>query len=282
MADIFQIIQYPFMQNAIISIALISIVAGIVGTFIVVRRMVFISGGITHASFGGLGIAYYFGFPPLGGAFVFAVATSLCIEFLGKGQRLRPDSAIAVLWSLGMSIGVLFMFLSPGYAPNLMGFMFGDVLTVNYIDIALLAMISCALLILVTVFYRPLLYVAFDAEFARVSGWRVNLINSLISVAVAVSIVMAIKVVGIILVLSLFTLPQAIANLWVKDLKWIMALSTLIGLSVGLFGLTMSYLFDLPTGALITAALTATYLLLRLIFYITRNTHVNKSSYEKN
>lgn len=265
MENILGALHYPFIVNALLAIFLISIVSGIVGTLVVVRRMVFVTGGITHASFGGIGIAYYLGLPPVGGAMLFAVATALSVEWLGRRGRMRVDSAIAVLWSLGMSVGVLFMFITPGYTPNLLGFMFGDILTVSDLDIAMLAVVAALLLPCVIAFYRPLMYVSFDQDFARVSGWNVNLINACVSVAASIAIVMAIKVVGIILLLSLFTLPQAIAGVFCKRLSSMMTVSAVVGFAAGLGGLSAAYAFNLPTGAVIAIGLAIIYLLVRIL-----------------
>ncbi|MDO4461587.1 MAG: metal ABC transporter permease [Bacteroidia bacterium] len=248
-------LQFGFMQNALLGVVLISIIAGIIGTVIVVRRKVFVAGGITHASFGGIGIAYYLGINPLIGAFLFAVTTALSIDMLEKKSKIRPDSAIAMLWSLGMAIGLIFMFLSPGYSANLMGFMFGDILSISTSDLIGSACIAGALSLLVIFYYRPLLYVSFSPDFARLSGLRVGLIESVISIFTALGIVVAIKAVGIVLVLSLFTIPQAISGIFTHNMKNIFIFSILVAMAAGLVGLMASYYIDLPAGAVITATL---------------------------
>ncbi|MCQ2226910.1 MAG: metal ABC transporter permease [Bacteroidales bacterium] len=258
------IFTYQFMTNAILSMIFLSIVAGIVGTYIVVRRMVFVAGGITHASFGGIGIACYLGMPPLIGALLFAVLTAVGIETLGDKGKVRPDSAIAMLWSLGMAIGVLFMFMTPGYSSNLMGFMFGDVLAVSSADVIASAVAAFTLVIVAVIFRRPILYVAFSPSFASLTRWHVRAISILMSIAVAVSLVMAIKAVGIILVLSLFTIPQSISNLFVKNMGHMMILSSIIALIGSLSGLAVAFVFDLPAGAAITAFLTIAFLIVKL------------------
>ena len=259
------ILQLGFAQNALLSMLFTSVIAGIVGSYIVVRRMVFVAGGITHASFGGIGMAYYLGFNPTAGAIVFAVATALGIDVLNRHGKIREDSAIAMLWSLGMAVGVIFMFLTPGYAPNLMGFMFGDVLSVSHADVAATAMAAIMVTALATIFYRPLLYVAYDASFAKISGWPTGLISATASALTALSIVLTIKSVGIILVLSVFTIPQAIAGLYVRHLWQLMLLSSLIALAGCLCGLLLSFSLDLPAGAMITALLSASLLIIKLI-----------------
>jgi zinc transport system permease protein len=259
-----EIFEYTFVSNAVILMLLLSVVAGIVGSYIVVRRMVFVSGGVTHASFGGIGMAYYFGVSPLVGALVFAVATALGIELLGQRGKVREDSAIAMLWSLGMSIGVIFMFLTPGYTSNLMGFMFGDVLAVSHDDIyAMLAMALLTIAVAV-VFYRPMMYVAFSPSFAKLMNWNVRLISLSMSVMVAVAIVLAIKAVGIILVLSLFTIPQTIANIYVKSFGRMMVISVVIAILANSVGLLTAFVFDLPVGAVVTALLSGVLLVVKI------------------
>jgi zinc transport system permease protein len=259
-----EIFEYTFVSNAVILMLLLSVVAGIVGSYIVVRRMVFVSGGVTHASFGGIGMAYYFGVSPLVGALVFAVATALGIELLGQRGKVREDSAIAMLWSLGMSIGVIFMFLTPGYTSNLMGFMFGDVLAVSRDDIyAMLAMALLTIAVAV-VFYRPMMYVAFSPSFAKLMNWNVRLISLSMSVMVAVAIVLAIKAVGIILVLSLFTIPQTIANIYVKSFGRMMVISVVIAILANSVGLLTAFVFDLPVGAVVTALLSGVLLVVKI------------------
>lgn len=259
-----EIFEYSFVSNAVILMLLLSVVAGIVGSYIVVRRMVFVSGGVTHASFGGIGMAYYFGVSPLVGALVFAVATALGIELLGQRGKVREDSAIAMLWSLGMSIGVIFMFLTPGYTSNLMGFMFGDVLAVSHDDIyAMLAMALLTIAVAV-VFYRPMMYVAFSPSFAKLMNWNVRLISLSMSVMVAVAIVLAIKAVGIILVLSLFTIPQTIANIYVKSFGRMMVISVVIAILANSVGLLTAFVFDLPVGAVVTALLSGVLLVVKI------------------
>lgn len=162
--------EYGFLQHAMAAAVLSGIVCGIIGTYIVARRMVFLSGGITHASFGGIGIAYYFGLNPILGALVFAVMSSLGIEWGARKGKIREDSAIGMVWSFGMAVGVIFVYLTPGYAPNLMSFLFGNILTVTTADIVALGCLVAVLLLLAFCFLRTVMYVAFDAQFARSRG----------------------------------------------------------------------------------------------------------------
>lgn len=261
-------LEYDFMRNAVFAMFLLSVIAGIVGTYIVVRRMVFVAGGITHASFGGIGIAYYLGVSPIVGALVFAVLTALGAECLGGKARVRTDSAIAMLWSLGMAVGVIFMFLTPGYAPNLMGFMFGDILAVSDVDVVSLLIMALIVICGALLFYRPIMYTSFSPAYARIAGWRVRLISALMSVVVAVAIVLSIKAVGIVLILSMFTIPQSIANFFVGRLNRMMILSTIISVVGGMAGLAIAVMLNLPVGAVVTAFLVILLIIIRLIIKI--------------
>ncbi len=261
-----ELFQYEFAQNALVAMILLSIAAGVVGTYIVVRRMVFVAGGITHASFGGIGIAYFLGLSPTLGAMIFAVLTALGVEALGTKGKVRADSAIAIFWSFGMAIGLIFMFLTPGYAPNLMGFMFGDALTISRGDVLAVAILTLIVVVCALIFYRPIMYVSFAPDYAQLVGWRVRLIEGLMSVVVALAIVLSIKAVGVVMVLSLFTLPQAIANIFTKNLGQMMILSGSIAVVASIVGLALSFVTDLPIGPVVTAILTLAFGVIRLIF----------------
>ncbi len=264
MNDILSLLSFDFFRNALLAATLTSVIAGIVGSYIVARRSVFISGGITHASFGGMGIAYFFGFPPFMGAALFAIGSSLGIEWASRKAGIREDSAIAILWSLGMAIGIIFLFLTPGYTPNLMGFLFGDILTVKISDLIGLLIASIIIIALVSIFYEAILSTAFDSEFASTSGLPVTVVRYSASVVIAITIVLSIKVMGIILVLSLFTIPPTAANLFSKNLKSIMFGSVIISLAGSICGLIIAYYFDLPSGATIIFTLTGFYIILRI------------------
>lgn len=171
------ILNYTFFQNALWAILLISITSAIIGTYIVARRMLFITGGITHASFGGLGVGYYLGINPTLSALVFAILSALGVEWLSRGKSVREDSAIAVVWALGMAIGIIFIFMTPGYTPGLTEFLFGNILTITRTDIFIFAAFA-ALLILYTVLqYKTIVYTAFDADFAHTRGIKTRLVN---------------------------------------------------------------------------------------------------------
>lgn len=247
----FDLLKYDFFQNAMLSTLLISISCGLVGTYIVAKRMVFISGGITHASFGGLGLAYYLGISPMFGATVFSILSALGILFLSESKKLREDSLIGIFWSAGMAIGILFIYLTPGYAPNLMSYLFGNILTVTR-DQIIMSVVLCLLIILFFArFYRPLFYIAFDKEYSKTHHVHVNIIDVSITLIIALCIVLCLKLAGIILVISYLTIPQAIASLYYKNFKQLLIASALISTIGSLLGLFVAAELNIPTGATI-------------------------------
>ncbi len=263
MDTIIDLFRYDFFLNAFWASFFAAITCGIVGTYIVARRIVFISGGITHASFGGIGIGYFMGINPLLGAALFSVFSGLGIQYFTRKGRLREDSSIASWWSLGMAVGIIFIYLTPGYAPNLMSYLFGSILTVSTSELWLMAALSVVLLLFFGLFYRAILYTAFNEEFAKTTGLPVNLINYLVISLIALTIVMNIRVVGIILIMSLLTLPQATANLFTHDFRHMMLYS--IGFAfIGSFsGLLFSFYADIPSGASIIFTLVLLFAILK-------------------
>ena len=267
--DFLHLFKYGFIQQAFLAAVLMSVTCGIIGTYIVSRRMVFISGGITHASFGGVGIGYYFGFSPLAGAAAFAVVAALTTEHLTRKKILRNDSIIAIMWSLGMALGIIFVYLTPGYAPNLMSFLFGSIITVTKSDLWLMLALAVIVIIFFTLFYRPILYIAFDEQFARTRRIPVMLLNYMIIILVALTIVLSIRIAGIILVLSILTIPPNISNIFTNRFSHIMVGSIIFGLLASSLGLFISYFLDIPSGATIIFTLVVMYLAARLIKVVT-------------
>ena len=266
--EILQLFEYGFFRNAFSAAFLMSVCCGIIGTYIVTRRMVFISGGITHASFGGVGIGYFLGFPPLAGAAIFAVLAALTTENLTRRKILRNDSIIAITWSLGMAVGIIFIYLTPGYAPNLMSYLFGSIITVSLTDLVLMASLTITVSIFFLVSYRTILYISFDEQFAKTRGIPVMLMNYLLITLVALTIVLSIRIAGIILVLSLLTIPQNTANLFTKTFGKIIIGSIIVGFLASVIGLYVSYLLNIPSGATIIFTLVVIYLLGRVIKFV--------------
>lgn len=247
----FEFLKYDFFLNAFISTLLISISCGLVGTYIVAKRMVFISGGITHASFGGLGFSYFIGLSPIYGATVFSIISALSILYLSEHKKIREDSLIGIFWSAGMAIGVLFIYLTPGYAPNLMSYLFGNILTVTREQIYMSGILCLIILAFFAVFYRPLFYIAFDKEYSRTHNIRVNGIDTGIMLIIALCVVVCMKLAGIILVISYLTIPQAIAGLFYKNFKEQLVASSIISCIGSVAGLFISAMLDTPSGATI-------------------------------
>jgi zinc transport system permease protein len=251
MGTIIELFKYDFFVNAFLASLLAAISCGIVGTYIVSRRIVFISGGITHASFGGIGMGYYLGINPLIGAGIFSVLSGMGIQLFSSKGKVREDSSIAIWWSLGMAIGIIFVYLTPGYAPNLMSYLFGSILTVSMGEIGLMAALSFVIILFFTLFYRTILYISFDEDFARTSDLPVNLFNYLLMILISLTIVLNIRVVGIILILSLLTIPQATANVLTREFGRMMFYSVGFAFVASFVGLLISYFADIPSGATI-------------------------------
>src|SRR5690554_4345712 len=249
--NILELFDYAFFRNAIIGSLFASIACGIIGTYVVSRRLVFISGGITHASFGGLGIGFYFSLPPILSAMVFSILSAFGIQWLSRKQGVREDSAIAVFWSLGMAIGIVLTFLTPGYAPNLSEYLFGNILTITRTDIISLVILSALLLLFFILFIHDIVSVSFDTEFAKTRRINTQFIEYVMMFFIAVTIVLSIRLVGIVLLMSLITIPQMTANLLTVNYSKIISLSILFSFVGCIAGLFLSYYLNVPSGAFI-------------------------------
>jgi len=243
------LLQYTFFQHALLGSLLASIVCGIIGTYIVTRRLVFISGGLTHASFGGIGIGLYAGISPILSAAIFAVLSAFGVEWLSKRKDMREDSAIAVFWTFGMALGIIFTYLSPAFAPDLSAYLFGNILTITTGDIILLAVLTVIVSIFFYLYIHPIISIAFDREFARSQGIPVHLFEYLLMMFIALVIVACLRMVGIVLVISLLTIPQMTANIFTHRFQRIIWLSIGIGYASCLGGLFISYFLNVPSGA---------------------------------
>jgi zinc transport system permease protein len=264
-----ELLNYSFFVNALLSAVFISVICGMVGTYIVSKRIVFISGGITHTSFGGIGLGYFLGINPLLGAAVFSVLSAMGIEFLSRKIEVRQDSAIAIMWSFGMAVGIMFIFLSPGYAPNLMSYLFGSILTVSNLELFLIIVLSMLVTIFFILFYKAILYITFDEEFASTKQLPVNFFNYFMLVVVALTIVASIKIAGVILVISLLTIPQAISNIYFKEFKKIIFSSIITGIIATIGGLLLSFYIDVPSGATIILFLVILFFAAKGFSYLT-------------
>lgn len=261
------LLQYSFFQNALWGSLLTAIACGIVGTYIVSRRLVFISGGITHASFGGLGLGFYLGTNPILMAMLFSVLSAFGVEWVSKTQNVREDSAIAGIWSLGMALGVIFIFLTPGYAPNLSAYLFGNILTIATSDIIWIASLVGILIVFFGLFLHTIVYVAFDRDFAVTQHLPVKWVEYVMMCFIAMTIVLSIRLVGIMLLMSLLTLPQITVNLFTSDFKKIIWGSIAIGFAGCVAGLVLSYYLNVPSGAFIILVLVVLFLVVKAIKY---------------
>lgn len=247
------------MLNALLGIIIISVITALIGTYIVTRRMLFISGGITHACFGGLGLGYYLGVSPVAMAGLFAVGGSLTVDWLSR-RRVRRDSAIAVVWALGMSLGILFIFLTSGYVPELNSFLFGNVLTISGTDNAIFAGFTALIVLFYLLFYRRIVAVSFDEDFARTRGLPVAFINMIMTVFTAIAIVLTIRMIGIMLLMSLLALPQMTAEIFTRRYLPLMCASGVIALLGGAGGLAIAWFISVPASAAIVLLLTLFYI----------------------
>ncbi len=271
-----EIFQYQFLAHAALACLLCGIACGIIGTYVVCRRLVFLSGGITHASFGGIGMAYYFGANPLLGALIFAILSAWGIETFTSRKQIREDSAIGLIWSLGMAIGIIFIYLTPGYAPNLMSFLFGNILSVTSTDIIWMAIVDALILLIFATMYRPILYVAFDREYARSQNFPTRIVSYLMATLVAITIVISIRVVGIVLLISLLTIPAVIGNLISKSFNRILIYGSVIAALSAFAGLYISYKTNIPSGASTIFVLTLTLIAVKTTTFV-RNKRSLKS-----
>ncbi len=263
-----------FFRHAVIGLLIISVASAVIGTYIVTRRLVAISGGITHACFGGLGIGYFFGISPILMATVVAIASALGVEWLAQRHRVREDSAIAVVWALGMAIGIIFVFLTPGAVPELNNFLFGNVLTITRADLWLFAIYTALVAAFFLCFHRQVVACAFDPDFARVIGLRVRLINYTMVVIVAVGIVLTIRLVGVMLLMSMLALPQMIAETRCKRFYSLMWGSILVAVACCMTGLWLGTLIDVPCSALIVMVMVGLY----IIAFFTRHISFTKTA----
>jgi ABC-type Mn2+/Zn2+ transport systems, permease components len=257
------IFQYGFIIKGLLGAIFASITAGLAGTYVVSKRMVFLSGGITHASFGGIGIGYFLGINPVLGAAVFGILSALGVEYLSVKQRIREDSAIGILWAFGMAIGIIFIYLTPGYTPNLMSYLFGSILTVSRADIIALGIMSAILILYFGIFYRTILYISFDEVFARTYSSYVDIFKYITTSLIALTIVLNIRMAGVVLVISLLTIPPNIAMLFTRVYFKIVIWSVLAGFVGTATGYAISYYAGIPVGATIIFTLVVLWVMVK-------------------
>jgi zinc transport system permease protein len=260
-----ELLSYDFMRSALAAGIAAAVLCGIVGIYVILNRIVFISDGIAHAAFGGIGLGYFLGIDPLVFGVFSAVATALGIGMISSRTRVTEDTAIGVFLATGMALGIVFMSLARGYARDLYGYLFGNILSVTWQDVAIIVGLTIAVLILVALLYKEFLVMSFDPTYGEAVGIPVRRMKLLLLCMVAFSVVMLIKIVGIILVIALLTIPGAISRQHVKGLPGIMAGAILLGMVFVTSGLFVSYYLDVPSGATIILTAAATFFLSTLL-----------------
>jgi len=261
---VLEALQYEFVQNALMAGILISIAAGIIGSLVIVNRITFLAGGIAHSSYGGIGIAVYFGIPVLLGATLFSVFVAVIIAALTLNDKKRIDSIIGIMWATGMAIGIVLVDLTPGYNVDLMSYLFGSIIAVPQSDIWYMLGLDVLIVSLVLFFYREFLAISYDSEFAKLRGINIKFFYTLLLIMAALTVVAAIKVVGLILVIALLTIPTYIAEIFSNTLSKMMILSCLFAMMFTLVGLAISYLYDISSGASIILVAVLFLLLVKL------------------
>ena len=242
-------LHFEFMRNALLAGLLMSVVCGVIGTFVVVNRIVFISGGIAHAAYGGIGLAFFFGFSYLWGVLGFSLLVAMIMAAISLKARQRADTIIGVLWAVGMALGVILLDLTPGYNVDLMSYLFGSILAVPTSDLWLMLIMDGLVVLIVGYFYHDLVALSYDVEFAQVRGVSVRVLYFVLIGMIALSIVLMIQVVGLILIIALLTIPPYIAERYSRSLFQVMIYSVILNIFFTTVGLWFSYVFDLTSGA---------------------------------
>jgi zinc transport system permease protein len=258
-------LQFEFMRNALAAGIMTSVICGVIGCLIVVNRLVFLSGGIAHSAYGGIGIAFFLGWPYMVGAVLFSFASAMIMAAVSTKTKQRSDTIIGVMWAVGMAIGILLIDLTPGYNVDLMSYLFGSILSVPRSDLLIMALLGGAILLLVLYFFNDLLVMSYDEEFARVRGVPVKRLYYMLIGIVAITVVMVVQVVGLILVIALLTIPPYIAEKYTRSLAQMMLLSCGFGIIFTCGGLWISYRFDLTSGAAIIFLAGAVFFLSLLV-----------------
>jgi zinc transport system permease protein len=259
------IFSYDFMRNALAAGVAAAVLCGVIGIYVILNKIVFISDGIAHAAFGGIGLGYFLGLDPLAFGIVSALVTAVGIGLVSARSRVSEDTAIGVFLATGMALGIIFMSLSKGYAKDLYGYLFGNILAVTWEDVILILAITVTFLVVVFLLYKEFLILSFDPVYGEAIGLPVKRLRLLLLCMVAFSVVVLIKIVGIIMIIALLTLPGAISRQHMKSLPAIMAVSVLLGAVFVTFGLVVSYLLDVPSGATIILIAAAAFFLSTLL-----------------
>ena len=253
--------SYEFMRNALYASLLVGVACGLIGTLVVLNRIVFLGGGIAHAAYGGIGLAYYFGQDPMLGAILFSILSALGMGLVHLRTKARSDTLIGVMWSIGMAIGIIFVSLTPGFKADLMSYLFGSLLAVSGADLRLMAVVVLLVIAFVVLLYRSLQAISFDETFSTVRNLPVAVLYLVMLVMIGLTVVVAMRVVGLIMVIAMLTIPPATANLFLKDMKGMMLLSIGLGWLFSTIGLIVSFALNLQAGSVIILVASLSYLL---------------------
>jgi len=294
-------LQFGFMRSALLAGVLVSIACGVIGTYIVIKRMVFVSGGIAHAAYGGIGLGYYIkygvlpavltesafaqldprpGFYPLAGAILFSLISAVAMGLVQRRTRQRADTIIGVMWAIGMAVGIIFVDLTPGYKVDLMSYLFGSILAVQPGELFIIVGLDVVIVLLVVFFYKELLAISFDETFATVENVPVDIIYTVLLCMIALTVVMMMRVVGLIMVIALLTMPAAISGQFARDMKSMMVLASGLGVVFTTVGLWLSYSWNLTSGATIILGSGGAYLLSLAVKPLVRRWNVQETSSE--
>ena len=253
-------LQFSFMRNALAAGLLVSVACGIIGTYVVVNRIVFLSGGIAHAAYGGIGLGYFLKINPVFGAVAFSLIAAVGMGIVQRRTRERADTIIGVMWAIGMALGIILVDLSEGYKADLMSYLFGSILAVPSSDLLLMLLLDAIIAVVVMLFYKELLAISFDESFAAVTGIPADAIYLTLVCLIALTVVMMMRVVGLIMVIALLTMPAAICARHVKDMRRMMIWASILGMVFTTTGLWLSYFLNLTSGATIILVSGAVYL----------------------
>jgi len=271
-------LQFTFMRNALMAGVLVSVACGIIGTFVVVNRIVFVSGGIAHAAYGGIGLGYFLKINPVLGAIAFSVAAALGMGAVQRKAHQRADTVIGMMWAIGMAIGIIFVDLTEGYKADLMSYLFGSILAVPLSDLLIMLVLDLIIVALVVLFYKELLAISFDETFATVENVPVDRIYMILMCMIALTVVMMMRVVGLIMVIAMLTMPAAISGQFVKDMKKMMVLASFLGVIFATTGLWLSYFLNLTSGATIILISGVAYLLSLAVKPLVSRVHSESTS----
>ncbi len=270
--SLIEIMSLPFMQHAFMAAFFVSICIGIIGTFVVVNRMIFLAGGIAHGSYGGIGIAIYLGILPMFGAGIFAIILSFLIAVISYKNSERIDPVIGAMWAAGMSIGIIFIDLTPGYHADIMSYLFGSIISVASSDLWIMGILDFLIIILVSIFHKDLLAMSFDREFAKLRGVKDKILYYMLIVFIGISVIVTIRAVGLILVIALMSIPPFIAEKFSSSLYKMIYISTILTLIFTFSGLSISYFYNISSGATIILVASIVFFLylsiLKIIQYI--------------